>query len=129
MKVQNLDVQLPAVSGNPRSKSLEVANVGSLYEKDASGKNTENLIGFYVNCFARRGDTLKVKFPLEVESKIRQLNQLIDKDKVVSITFTALRLKPYAFKGANGSVVSGVAAKADDFEIEIPLGQDDFEID
>ena len=70
-----------------------------------------------MDCSAYRGDTLKVKFPVTVESKINKLKKLLYDDVTVEISFSGLKLTPYAMIAKDGSLISGVSAKADDFEI------------
>ena len=60
---------------------------------------------------------MKVKFPISTAEKIADLRNKLEKDVEIEIGFTNLKLTPYALKTNSGDVLSGVSAKADDFEI------------
>lgn len=116
MKLRNLKLVLANVAGKNSAGGLLANGVSELREKDENGKYTK-LIGYAVECAVNRGDSLKVKFPLSIEQHFLKLKEMLDADMIVEIGFTNLKLTPYALKAQDGSVLSGVSAKADDFTI------------
>lgn len=117
MKLKNLRVTLANIAKTTNAKTLEATGTGVINEKDNSGMWTTNAIGYTVECAVYRGDTIKVKFPVETAEKIIELKKMLENDVTVMISFTGLKLTPYALKATDGSIISGVSAKADDFEI------------
>ena len=108
---------LANVARTTNSKSMPVNGVGVIYAQDANGNRTEEVIGYTITCAAYRGDELKIKFPTAVADKIADLRNQLENDVEIEIGFTNLKLTPYALKTNSGDVLSGVSAKADDFEI------------
>ena len=117
MKLRNIRLVLGNVARTTNAKSMAVNSVGTIYETDDDGNRTEKVTGYTVTCSAYRGDELKVKFPIEVESKITDLRRQLENDVEIEISFSGLKLTPYALKAKSGDVISGVSAKADDFDI------------
>lgn len=117
MKLRNVRLVLGNVARTTNAKSMPVNSVGTLYETDENGNRTESIIGYTVTCSAYRGDELKVKFPPAVSMKIDELKKQLENDVEIEISFSNLKLTPYALKTKSGEVLSGVSAKADDFEI------------
>lgn len=130
MKLRSLSLTLANVARTSRDNTLEAVNAGIQKKRDENGGFTEEREFVYVECAVRRGDLLKVKFPAELSDKIVGLQHLLESDEIINISFVNLRLIPYAMTGNNGSIISGVSAKADDFTIESPdaSGLDDIEI-
>lgn len=118
MKLKNVRLVLGNVARTTNAKTLPVNSVGTIYEMDENSKPTEKITGYTVTCSAYRGDELKIKFPLEVASKIDELKKQLENDVEIEISFSKLKLTPYALKTKSGDVISGVSAKADDFTIE-----------
>lgn len=118
MKLKNVRLVLGNVARTTNAKTLPVNSVGTIYEMDENSKSTEKITGYTVTCSAYRGDELKIKFPLEVASKIDELKKQLENDVEIEISFSKLKLTPYALKTKSGDVISGVSAKADDFTIE-----------
>lgn len=117
MKLRNVRLVLGNVARTTNAKSMAVNSVGTIYETDDNGNRTDKVTGYTVTCSAYRGDELKVKFPIEVESKITDLKKQLENDIEIEISFSGLKLTPYALKTKSGDVISGVSAKADDFDI------------
>lgn len=118
MKLKNIRITMANVARTTNAKSMEVIATSVIQKRNESNTGFTNEIeGYAVDCSAYRGDTLKVKFPVTVEAKINKLKKLLYNDATVEISFTGLKLTPYAMLGKDGSLISGVSAKADDFEI------------
>ena len=117
MKLRNLRLLLGNVARTTNAKSMPVNSVGVLYATDENGNRSDTVTGYTVICSAYRGDELKIKFPLEVADKIADLKNKLENDVEIEISFTNLKLTPYALKTKTGDVLSGVSAKADDFNI------------
>lgn len=117
MKLRNVRLMLANVARTTNSKSMPVNGVGVIYAQDANGNRTEEVTGYTITCAAYRGDELKIKFPTAVADKIADLRNQLENDVEIEIGFTNLKLTPYALKTNSGDVLSGVSAKADDFEI------------
>lgn len=118
MKLKNVRMTMANVARTTNAKSMEVISTSVIQKRNDSNTGFTNEIeGYAVDCSAYRGDTLKVKFPVTVEAKINKLKKLLYDDVTVEISFTGLKLTPYAMLGKDGSLISGVSAKADDFEI------------
>lgn len=126
MKLKNVKMMLGCIARTTNSKELDVIRTGKNYKRDENGNILEEIDYLYVECACRNGDSIKIKFPLEVEEKINELSKLLENDFTVSISFTGLKLTPYALKKADGNILSGVSGKADDFTIEKSLNDEDF---
>ena len=119
MKLRNVRLTLANVARTTNSKAMEVTNVGTIKTRQEDGTYSNEISNYTVDCAAYRGDVLKVKFPLDVAEKIAKLKNHLENDELVEISFKGLKLTPYAMKANDGSVLSGVSAKADDFEIHV----------
>lgn len=129
MKLKNVRLSLPNVARTTNSKSMPVNEVGEVHKMDKeTGKPTDEIEALTVTCTAYRGDHLKIKFPVTVKEKWEQLKAELENDIDIEISFTNLKLTAYAMKSDAGSVLSGVSARADDFTIILPNG-DDYLID
>lgn len=117
MKLRSLRLNMSAVGRTSNSKTLEALAAGTINKRDDSGNTTDTVDYTYVDCAANRGDTLRVKFPAELKDKIADLRDQLEDDVIINISFEKLRLLPYALRANDGSVLSGVSAKADDFKI------------
>ena len=117
MKLRNLRLTLANVARTTNSKTMSVNSVGVIYKQDAEGHRTDEIGGYTITCSAYRGDELKVKFPVEVADKIADLRNKLENDVEIEVGFTNIKLTPYALKTSSGDVISGVSAKADDFNI------------
>ena len=117
MNLRNVRINLGSVARTTNSKTLEAINAGHTYKRDDNGNMTREPDNYYIDCAANRGDTLRVKLPLTCAEKITALKDILDtSDQIVNIKFQKLELKAYALIGTNGNLVSGVSAKAEDFE-------------
>ena len=125
MKLRNVRLTLANVARTTNSKTMEVINVGTTKVRLDDGTYSDEIANYTVDCAAYRGDTLKVKFPVDVAEKIAELRKYLDNDELVEISFKGLKLTLYAMKANGDSVLSGVSAKAEDFEIHVK----EFDID
>ncbi len=127
MKLRNMHLVLANVARTTGDRSLQVNSVSIRNAIDGEGHRTEEVVGYNLNCAARKGDTLTVKFPLSVKTKFEELKKLLDDDAEVTVSFTNLKLTAYALQSKSGELLSGVSAKEDDFKIEnTHLDDDDF---
>lgn len=117
MQLKNLKLTLTNVTGTANAKTLPVNATSVIHTRDANGSWSEDISGYALECSAYRGDTLKVKLPLDVKEHIDELNKLLENDMLVEVSFVGLKLIPYAMKSQNGNILSGVSAKATDFVI------------
>ena len=69
-----------------------------------------------------------IKYAKIGKEKIDAIKAELENDVEIKISFSGLKLTPYALKANNGDVLSGVSAKADDFEITYS-GSDEIDID
>lgn len=131
MDLKNVRLTLANVARTTNSKTMPVNRVSTIHKKDDAGNWTEEVIGYVLECSAYRGDVLKVKFPLTVKDHYEELEKLLGNDMLVEVSFTGLKLTPYAMKLANGTLLSGVSAKATDFSIASSTQNllEDFEIE
>lgn len=117
MKLKNVRLTLANVARTTTSKTMPVNEVGVIFKQDAEGNRTDEIGGYTITCSAYRGDELKIKFPVTVAEKVAELRNKLENDVEIEVSFTNLKLIPYALKTKSGDVISGVSAKADDFEI------------
>lgn len=118
MKLKNVRLTLANVARTTNAKTMPVNGTGTVKERNEDGSLSDRIIQYTVDCSGYRGDTLKVKFDTNVADKIAELNKLLENDMNVEISFTGLKLTPYALKANDGTILSGVSAKATDFTIE-----------
>lgn len=126
--LRNLHLNLSTVARTTNAKSMPVNGVSEIYERDENGQKTEQLKNLVIDCSGYRGATLSVKFPVEIKDKFDDLKKQLENDVTIEIAFTGLKLTAYSLKANDGSVLSGVSAKADDFDI-VSTNTDDFDID
>lgn len=127
--LRNLRLGLYNVAPTTNAKGLVVNGVRENYEVDAEGNRTGVVKDYVVECAGYRGATLPVKFPTSVKEKYLALKRDLDtSDVMITISFTNLKLTPFALLTKQNTVLSGVSAKADDFNI-ISSTADDFDID
>lgn len=124
MRLKNLRLSISNVARTSNARTLAVNSVGEIHAADRSNE----IIGFSITCSVYRGDELRIKLPLTVQEKWEQLKIALESDINIEISFTALKLTAYALKTETGNIISGVSAKADDFEI-VSTSADDLEID
>lgn len=118
MKLKNIRLTLANVARTTNAKTMPVNGTGVVKERNEDGTLSDRITQYTIDCSGYRGDTLKVKFDTNVADKIEELNKLLENDMNVEISFVGLKLTPYALKATDGSVLSGVSAKATDFVIE-----------
>ena len=119
MKLRNIRLTLANVAKTPNSKIMEVIGTGIIRERLVDGTYSDKVIGYTLECSANKGDTLKVKFPANTKEKIEKITTLLQDDMLVEVSFVNLKLTPYAMLTKEGGVLSGVSAKADDFEYTV----------
>lgn len=124
MKLRNLRLTLANVARTTNSKTMEVIGTGFVRKHEKDGTFSDEIEAYTVECAAYRGDTLKIKFPVKLADKIEELKTLLDDDKLIEISFTGLKLTPFAFE-SNGKMLSGVSGTADDFNIVVNQSYDD----
>lgn len=116
--LRNLRVGLANVAPTTNAKGLVVNGVREAYETDANGNRTDIVKEYIIDCAGYRGATLPVKFPVSIKDKFLSLKHDLDtSDVMVTISFNNLKLTPFALLTKQNTVLSGVSAKADDFEI------------
>lgn len=119
MKLRNVHLALGNIARTTNSKSLEAIGIKTLRKRNPDGTWSDDLIGYAIDCAVRKGDTQTVKFPLSVADKIAELQNYLNDNVLVNITFIGLKLSLYEMKSSNGEMLAGVSAKADDFEMEV----------
>lgn len=117
MNLRNVRLTLANVARTTNAKTMDVINVGTVRVRLEDGNYSNEISNYTVTCAGYRGDSLKIKFPVTVAEKITELKKHLENDELVEISFKGLKLTPYALKANDGSILSGVSAKADDFEI------------
>lgn len=117
MKLNNLRLTLANIARTSSAKTLSVNSAGITYKKNSDGTPSSEIDHCFINCLANRGDTIKVKFPVILSDRIEQLKTDLNNGANIEISFTNLKIIPYALKGNDGSVISGVTCKADDYTI------------
>lgn len=129
MKLKSLRLSLACIARTSNARTLAVNSVGEIHATDKeTGRPLDEIIGYSIICSVYRGDELKIKFPITVKEKWEQLKIALESDINIEISFTALKLTAFALKTETGNIISGVSAKADDFEIA-STSADDLEID
>lgn len=127
--LRNLRLNLSNVAPTTNAKGLAVNSVREVYETDADGNRTGIVKEYVLECAGYRGAVLPVKFPTSIKEKFQEIKKSLDtSDVMITVSFTNLKLTPYALLTKQGTVLSGVSAKADDFNI-ISTSADDFDID
>lgn len=119
MNLRNIRLTLANVARTTNSKTMDVINVGTTRVRLEDGSYSDEISNYTVTCAGYRGDSLKIKFPVTVAEKIETLKNHLYNDELVEISFSGLKLTAYAMKANDGSILSGVSAKADDFEIHV----------
>ena len=118
MKLSNLKLGVQNIAPMTSKKTLPVNRVGVIKKRNADGGTSDEPQEFYIECGTRMSDTIKVKLPLSAESKIKDLETQLTNDLQIEVSFEKLKLTAYALKAGDGSILSGVAARATDFTIE-----------
>lgn len=130
MKLRNLRTPLSSVAKTTNAKGLEVISTSTVKKRNEANTGfTDEIEGYAIECSVYRGDTLKIKFPVTVADKIANLKKLLDEDVTVEISFTGLKISPYAMIARDGTLLSGVSGKATDFEIIKELRNEIEELD
>jgi len=125
MRLKNVRLTLANIARTSNSRTLEVISAGKSMKRDDSGNITTELDYPYIECAANRGDTIKVKFPVDLADKVDDLRKQVEEnDDIINISFSKLKLTPYAMKTASDTVLSGISAKAEDFTIESSIADD-----
>ena len=119
MKLKNIRLGISNVNTTTNRKDFEVVETSVNRNRNEDGSFGRDFDFYSIHCLAYKGDILKVKVPKVLSDKVTALSDTLSDDVVVTVTFTNLKLKAYAMKGNDGSVISGVSAKADDFEFTV----------
>ncbi len=128
MKLRNVRLTLANVNTTTNKRDMEVLETSVNRVKLDDGTWSRDVESYSIHCAAYRGDVLKVKVPKELAEKVTKLNDALGDDITVSVTFTGLKLKAYAMKGnGDNAIISGVSARADDFEFTVQ-NVDDFDV-
>ena len=117
MKLNNLRLTIANIARKSSEKTLPVNSAGITYKRSADGTVTTEIDHCFINCLANRGDTIKIKFPAILFDRVEELKNSLNDGANIEISFTNLKIFPYALKGNNDSIISGVTGKADDFSI------------
>lgn len=128
MKLKNIRLTLANVNTTTNRKDMEVVETSINRERLQDGTMGRDIESYSLHCTAYKGDILKVKVPKELAGKVTKLSQALSDDVTVLVTFTGLKLKAYAMKASDGSIISGVSGRADDFEY-IVQDSDDMDIE
>lgn len=119
MTLNNVRLSITNIAPHVQDKELEVVGTGTTQERDTN--NQLKVIGYTLTCSCYRGESIKVKLPLsdEIKQKLEKIQALLDSQEVsIMASFINIKLKLYAMTGSDGRVISGVSAKADDFDFE-----------
>lgn len=119
MKLKNIRLGISNVNTTTNRKDFEVVETRVNRIRNEDGSWGRDFDSYSINCLAFKGDILKVKVPKELSTKVTSLTDAISDDVIVTVTFQNLKLKAYALKNNDGSIISGVSAKADDFEFKV----------
>lgn len=131
MKLKNVRLTLANVNTSISKKDMEVVETSVNRVRLDDGTMGRDVESYNLHCVAYKGDILKVKVGKELADKVTKLSQALCDDVTVLVTFTGLKLKAYALKAADGSIISGVSGRADDFDFEVQDSDDlnlDFEL-
>lgn len=133
MKLRNIRLTLANVNTTTSRKDMEVVETSVNRVRLEDGTIGRDVESYNLHCVAYKGDILKVKVGKELAGKITKLNDTLNDDVTVLVTFTGLKLKAYALKATDGSIISGVSGRADDFNFEVQDSDDlnlniDFEL-
>jgi len=128
MKLKNIRLTLANVNTTTNRKDMEVVETSINRERLQDGTMGRDIESYSLHCTAYKGDILKVKVPKELAGKVTKLSQALSDDVTVLVTFTGLKLKAYAMKASDGSIISGVSGRADDFEYTVQ-DSDDMDIE
>lgn len=128
MKLKNIRLTLANVNTATNRKDMEVVETSINRERLQDGTMGRDIESYSLHCTAYKGDILKVKVPKELADKVTKLSQALSDDVTVLVTFTGLKLKAYAMKASDGSIISGVSGRAEDFEYTVQ-DSDDMDIE
>lgn len=115
MKLKNLRLATANVARTTSAKDFECLETSVNRVRNDDGAYTRDVDSYSIHCSAYKGDTIKVKVPKTLATKVTELTDSLSNDVTVMITFTGLKLTAYAMIGNDGKLYSGVSAKADDF--------------
>lgn len=119
MKLKNLKLTMDSILDNPSNPIFQVVETNVNRVRNDDGSWTRDVENYSLTCGVRKRDTIKVKVGKEHALKVTEITTRLSRDDDVYVTFTGLTLRAYAML-SGGSVLSGVSANADDFEIVLP---------
>lgn len=124
MKLKNLRLTLANVNTTTTKRDMEVVETSVNRVRLQDGTWSRDVDSYSLHCVAYKGDILKVKVPKNLADKVTKLNDALHDDVTVLVTFTGLKLKAYAMKATDGSIISGVSATATNFDFEVQDSDD-----
>lgn len=127
LKLKNLRLTLANVNTTTNRKDMEAVDTSINRERLSDGTMSRDIESYNIHCVAYKGDILKVKVSKELAGKVTELSDALRDDVTVLVTFTGLKLKAYALKANDGSIISGVSGRADDFNFDVQ-NPDDLDI-
>lgn len=128
MKIENVNLTASSIARRPLGESLEGIKAGKT-QVYVDGKPTERSSGYYIECLAHDGDTIRIKLPLSAEKKIEEIQPLLDRGDILPIIFEELEISIYAWiDKKENRLVSGVTAKAKGFHLLNQADDDYLEI-
>ena len=126
MKLKNLRLTIGNVARTTNSKDFECIETSVNRVRNDDNTYSKDVESYSIHCIAYKGDVLKVKVPNTLADKVKKLTDSLTNDVTVMVTFTGLKLTPYAMIGNDAKLYSGVSAKADDFDFDVSA--QDFDI-
>ena len=114
MKLKNVRLTLANVNRTTNAKDMEAIEVTVNRVRNEDGSMGRDVDSYSIERAAYH-DTLKVKVGKELATKVTALQDALNDDVTVMVTFEGLKLKPYAMLSSEGKLLSGVSAKADNF--------------
>lgn len=119
MKLKNLKLNLESILDTPSNPIFQVIETNVNRVRNDDGSWTRDVESYSLTCGVRKRDTLKVKVGKEHALKVTEITTRLQRDDDVYVTFSGLTMRAYAML-SGGSVLSGVSANAEDFELVMP---------
>ena len=126
MKLKNLRLTLASVNRNPNARDIEAVEVKVNRKRNTDGTLSKEVDCYTIVCVGNKGDTLNVKVPSSLATKVTDLREALDADNVVMVEFSELRLTAYALLNG-GTLYSGISGSAQGLSItsKTPADPDD----
>lgn len=126
MKLKNIRLSLSNVNVTSSRKDMEVIETAVNRVRMEDGTMGKDVANYVLKCLANKADILNVKVGKEYASKITEIHDALNSEKIVTVVFEGLRLKPYAMIGNDGKLYAGVSGTAENFTFSIQEPEDDF---